>query len=165
MTALEEEIWEQVIAVNLKGIYLGCKYAIPEIVPAGGVIMNASSLAGLLGVGNVHAYTAAKGGVISLTPAIARAYAKQPVRCNLICSGAVDTPLMAPVLHGATPKLREGFERGHPLGRLGTHRRTLWRWRYTSPPMSRCGGPVRCAPLMVGSRRNERRPLDEIRSF
>lgn len=121
VTALEEEVWDHVIAVNLKGIYLGCKYAIPEIIKAGGgSVINTSSLAGLLGVGNVHAYTAAKGGVISLTRAIAMAYAKQKVRCNVICPGAVDTPMMAHVLHGANPKLREGFERGHPIGRLGT---------------------------------------------
>jgi NAD(P)-dependent dehydrogenase (short-subunit alcohol dehydrogenase family) len=121
VTALEEEVWDRVIAVNLKGIYLACKYAIPEIITAGGgSIINTSSLAGLLGVGNVHAYTAAKGGVIALTRAIAVAYAKQQVRCNVICPGAVDTPMMAHVLHGANPKLREGFERGHPLGRLGT---------------------------------------------
>lgn len=121
VTTLEEEIWDRVIAVNLKGVYLGCKYAIPELIKAGGgSIINTASLAGLLGVGNVHAYTAAKGGVISLTRAIAVAYAKQQVRCNVICPGAVDTPMMAHVLHGANPKLREGFERGHPIGRLGT---------------------------------------------
>jgi NAD(P)-dependent dehydrogenase (short-subunit alcohol dehydrogenase family) len=107
--------------VNLKGVYLGCKYAVPEIIKAGGgSIINTSSLAGLLGVGNVHAYTAAKGGVISLTRAVAMAYAAQKVRCNVICPGAVDTPMMAHVLHGANPKLRQGFERSHPIGRLGT---------------------------------------------
>src|SRR5206468_3951148 len=87
VTNLEEEVWDQIIAVNLKGVYLGCKYAVPELVKAGGgSIVNTSSLAGLLGVGNVHAYTAAKGGVISLTRAIAMAYAAQKVRCNVIRS-------------------------------------------------------------------------------
>ena len=121
VTNLEEEVWDQIIAVNLKGVYLGCKYAVPELVKAGGgSIVNTSSLAGLLGVGNVHAYTAAKGGVISLTRAIAMAYAAQKVRCNVICPGAVDTPMMAHVLHGSNPKLRQSFEKGHPIGRLGT---------------------------------------------
>jgi len=121
VTNLEEEVWDQIIGVNLKGVYLGCKYAVPEISKAGGgSVINTSSLAGLLGVGNVHAYTAAKGGVISLTRAVAMAYAAQKVRCNVICPGAVDTPMMAHVLHGANPKLRQGFEKGHPLGRLGT---------------------------------------------
>src|SRR5262245_28134503 len=121
VTNLDEEIWQLVIDINLKGVYLGCKYAVPEITKAGGgSIINVSSLAGLIGIGNVHAYTAAKGGVISLTRAIAMSYASQKVRCNVICPGAVDTPMMAHVLHGANPKLRQGFERSHPLGRLGT---------------------------------------------
>jgi NAD(P)-dependent dehydrogenase (short-subunit alcohol dehydrogenase family) len=121
VTNLDEEMWDHIIAVNLKSVYLGCKYAIPEIIKSGGgSIINTSSLAGLLGTGNVHAYTAAKGGVISLTRAVAMAYAKQHVRCNVICPGAVDTPMMAHVLHGSNPKLREGFERSHPIGRLGT---------------------------------------------
>src|SRR5262249_16232184 len=71
VTNLEEDVWDQIIGVNLKGVYLGCKYAVPEIIKVGGgSIINTSSLAGLLGVGNVHAYTAAKGGVISLTPPV-----------------------------------------------------------------------------------------------
>jgi NAD(P)-dependent dehydrogenase (short-subunit alcohol dehydrogenase family) len=121
VTTLDEEIWHHVLDVNLKGVFLGCKYAVPAIAAAGGgSIVNTSSLAGLLGVGNVHAYTAAKGGVISLTRAVAIAYAKDKVRCNVICPGAVDTPMMAHVLHSENRRLREGFERSHPIGRVGT---------------------------------------------
>jgi NAD(P)-dependent dehydrogenase (short-subunit alcohol dehydrogenase family) len=121
VTTLDEEIWHQVLDVNLKGVFLGCKYAVPALIEAGGgSIINTSSLAGLLGVGNVHAYTAAKGGVISLTRAVAIAYAKDKVRCNVICPGAVDTPMMAHVLHSENKRLREGFERSHPIGRVGT---------------------------------------------
>jgi len=121
VTTLDEEIWHQVLDINLKGVFLGCKFAVPAIIAAGGgSIINTSSLAGLLGVGNVHAYTAAKGGVISLTRAVAMSYAKDKVRCNVICPGAVDTPMMAHVLHSENPRLREGFERGHPIGRVGT---------------------------------------------
>src|SRR5260370_39944095 len=110
-----------VIDINLKGVYLGCKYAVPAIIAAGGgSIINTSSLAGLLGVGNVHAYTAAKGGVISLTRAVAMAYAKSKVRCNGICPGAGDTPMMAHVLHSENQRLRQGYERVHPIGRVGT---------------------------------------------
>jgi NAD(P)-dependent dehydrogenase (short-subunit alcohol dehydrogenase family) len=102
VATLDEDIWHLVLDVNLKGVYLGCKYAIPAIIAAGGgSIVNTSSLAGLLGVGSVHAYTAAKGGVISLTR-------------------AVDTPMMAHVLHGENQQLRQGYERSHPLGRVGT---------------------------------------------
>jgi len=121
VTNLDEEIWDQVIDVNLKGVYLGCKYGVPEIIKAGGgSVINAASVAGLLGIGNVHAYTATKGGVIALTRAVAMAYASQKIRCNVICPGAVDTPMMSHVLHGSNPKLRQGFERSHPIGRLGT---------------------------------------------
>ena len=121
VTTLDEQIWHQVLDINLKGVFLGCKFAVPAIIAAGGgSIINTSSLAGLLGVGNVHAYTAAKGGVISLTRAVAMSYAKDKVRCNVICPGAVDTPMMAHVLHSENRRLREGFERGHPIGRVGT---------------------------------------------
>jgi NAD(P)-dependent dehydrogenase (short-subunit alcohol dehydrogenase family) len=121
VTNLEEDIWDLVLNVNLKGVYLGCKYAVPEIVKAGGgSIINVSSLAGLIGIGNVHAYTASKGGVISLTRAIAMGYAAQKVRCNVICPGGVDTPMMAHVFHNPNPKFREMSEKGHPIGRLGT---------------------------------------------
>jgi NAD(P)-dependent dehydrogenase (short-subunit alcohol dehydrogenase family) len=121
VTNLDEEIWQLVIDINLKGVYLGCKYAVPEIIKAGGgSIVNVSSLAGLIGIGNVHAYTASKGGVISLTRAIAMAYASQKVRCNVICPGGVDTPMMAHVFHNPNPRFREMSEKGHPIGRLGT---------------------------------------------
>ena len=121
VTTLDEEIWHQVLDVNLKGVFLGCKFAVPAIIAAGGgSIINTSSLAGLLGAGNVHAYTAAKGGVISLTRAVAMSYAKDKVRCNVICPGAVDTPMMAHVLHSENRRLREGYERSHPIGRIGT---------------------------------------------
>jgi NAD(P)-dependent dehydrogenase (short-subunit alcohol dehydrogenase family) len=121
VTVLDEETWQQVLDINLKGVFLGCKFAVPAIIAAGGgSIINTSSLAGLLGVGNVHAYTAAKGGVISLTRAVAMAYAREHVRCNVICPGAVDTPMMAHVLHSENQRLRESFERGHPIGRIGT---------------------------------------------
>ena len=121
VTNLEEEMWDFVLNVNLKSVYLGCKHAIPEMTKVGGgSIINVSSLAGILGVGNVHAYTAAKGGVVSLTKAIATAYAAKNIRCNAICPGAVDTPMMAHVLHSANPKRLERVAKSHPLGRVGT---------------------------------------------
>ena len=121
VTNLEEEMWDFVLNVNLKSVYLGCKYAIPEMTKVGGgSIINVSSLAGILGVGNVHAYTAAKGGVVSLTKAIATAYASKNIRCNVMCPGAVDTPMMAHVLHSSNPKRLERVAKSHPLGRVGT---------------------------------------------
>lgn len=121
VTNLDEDIWDLVVDINLKGVYLGCKYAVPEIIKAGGgSVINVSSLAGLIGIGNVHAYTAAKGGVISLTRAVAMGYAAQQVRCNVICPGGVDTPMMAHVFHNPNPRFREMSAKGHPIGRLGT---------------------------------------------
>ena len=78
-----------------------------------------SSLAGILGVGNVHAYTAAKGGVVSLTKAIATGYSRKNIRCNVICPGAVDTPMMAHVLHGSNHERFTRVAKSHPLGRVG----------------------------------------------
>ena len=93
VTDLDEEIWDLVLGVNLKGMYLTCKYAIPVIRESGGgSIINTSSIGGLM-AGSSSAYGASKGGVISLTRNIARQYAPT-VRANSICPGPVDTPMM-----------------------------------------------------------------------
>ena len=104
-----------------ESVYLGCKNAVSTIIAAGGrSIVNTLSFAGLLEVGSVHAYTAAKGGVISLTRAVAIAYAKKRVRCNVSCPGAVATSMMEHVPHGENQRLRQAYERSQPLGRVGT---------------------------------------------
>jgi len=129
ITEIPEDAWEKVLAVNLKGIFLCCKHAIPEIIKSGGgSIINTSSLAGISGgyppgslgskvhLANPHCYTAAKGGVVSLSKSIAIAYAHNNVRCNVVCPGAVDTELMRP-----TNYFKKGYqeimEKMFPLGR------------------------------------------------
>jgi NAD(P)-dependent dehydrogenase (short-subunit alcohol dehydrogenase family) len=92
-----EEAWDKVMALNLKSVFLGCKYAIPAMLKAGGgVIVNLSSVLGLVG-GDAdfatHAYAASKGGIISLTRAIAAYYATQRIRANVICPGLIATPM------------------------------------------------------------------------
>lgn len=96
VTDLEEDMWHRVININLTGIYLGCKYAIPELVKAGGgSIICTSSVAGLNGSYRAHAYGASKGGVIALARSMAMTYGRHNVRVNVICPGAIDTPMVA----------------------------------------------------------------------
>lgn len=120
VTELGEETWDRIVSVNLKGVYLGCKYGIPALIAAGGgSVINTASAAGLIGSRNrSHAYSATKGGVIALTRAMAVAYARRGVRVNAICPGGVDTPMIAALID--TEDRRQRFAQAHPLGRLGT---------------------------------------------
>ena len=114
---LEENIWDRTLNVNLKGTYLGCKYAIPEMRKAGGgSIINVSSIAALrVGSGASDAYTAAKGGVVTMTRTLAVEHAKYQIRCNVIYPGAIYTPLAGPF----TPEYEKAVESHVPLGRWG----------------------------------------------
>ena len=91
----EEADWQKVMDVNLKGIYLVCKYALPHMVEkGGGSIINTSSVLGLVADPNMPAYCATKGGILALTRAMAQAHGQDNVRVNAICPGDVDTPLV-----------------------------------------------------------------------
>ena len=120
VTALEEENWDRIIGINLKGIYLCCKFGIPALIASGGgSVINTSSVAGIMGSRNAtHAYSASKGGVVSLTRAMAMSYARDNVRVNAICPGGVDTPMVASMMN--TEQRAERFAASHPLGRMGT---------------------------------------------
>ena len=120
VTELDEEGWDHVISINLKGVFLFSKYGIPEIIASGGgSVINIASVAGLIGSRNPsHAYSASKGGVISLTRAMAITYAREQVRVNVICPGGVETPMLQPML--TTPERKSRVAKSHPLGRLGT---------------------------------------------
>ncbi|MGI8743677.1 MAG: SDR family oxidoreductase [Bryobacteraceae bacterium] len=90
-----EEDWDRIHSVNLKGVFLGCKYVIPEMIKkGGGSIVNLSSVLGFVGDPDLAAYCAAKGGVLALTKAAALTYGPQGIRVNSICPGDVDTPLV-----------------------------------------------------------------------
>ncbi len=120
VTELSEDVWDQVISINLKGVFLCCKYGIPAIIAAGGgSVINTASVAGIAGSRNrSHAYSASKGGVVAMTRAMAMAYARDQVRVNAICPGGVDTPMIAPMIN--TEDRRQRSAAAHPIGRMGT---------------------------------------------
>ena len=92
---IEEDIWERVIAVNLKSIYLFCKYSIPLMMKSGGgSVINTASSAGVIGIPNCDAYTATKGGTIALTKSLAVEFGPRKIRVNCIAPAAVRTPML-----------------------------------------------------------------------
>jgi len=117
-----EEMWDRVIDVNLKGVFLGCKYAIPQMMKqGGGAIVNTASIAGLRGFTALGTYSASKGGVVLLTKALAVEYAGFNIRINCVCPGVIRTPMLERGL-SAMPEPEEAleqFKQLHPMGRLG----------------------------------------------
>lgn len=100
-TSLDE--WHRTIDVTLTGVFLGCKYAIPPMIAAGGgAIVNTASVAGfMVGSPQFAAYMAAKGGVVQLTRSVAMDYGSQGIRCNAVCPGFIETPATAPLMNDA----------------------------------------------------------------
>jgi len=113
-----ESVWDQVMNINLKGVFLGCKYAIPAILRAGGgSIINTASFVAVVGAATSQiAYTASKGGVLAMTREIAVEYARQGIRANALCPGPVNTPLLQELL--ADPAARARRLVHVPMGRL-----------------------------------------------
>ncbi len=115
-----ESLWDEIMDINAKGVFLGTKAAIPEMRKAGGgSIINISSVAGLIGTGYSAAYGSSKGAVRLLTKATAIQYAKEGIRANSVHPGVIDTPMTAPNLLADDASRRHSISR-HPLGRLGT---------------------------------------------
>jgi 3-oxoacyl-[acyl-carrier protein] reductase len=106
VTEISEEEWDECIAIDLRSVFLGAKYAIPVMQGRGsGVILNTAGTLGIRPCRNKAAYGAAKAGVINLTKAIALDYARNGIRCNVICPGYIDTPLTARI----APAERDAF--------------------------------------------------------
>jgi 3(or 17)beta-hydroxysteroid dehydrogenase len=120
-TTLDE--WRDLMAVNLDGTFLGCKHAVRVMKDrGGGSIVNMSSVAGLIGSGNLAAYGASKGGVRSLTKSVALHCARKGynIRCNSVHPSFADTPMLQAMVASARnpEKLASGFAAAAPLGRI-----------------------------------------------
>jgi NAD(P)-dependent dehydrogenase (short-subunit alcohol dehydrogenase family) len=117
---LEEPVWDQVMAVNLKGIYLCCKHAIPALLRSGGgSIINVASFVALVGCSVPQdAYTASKGGVIALTKSLAVQFGPRGVRTNAIAPGPIETPLLTSWLL-TDPEAKQRRLNRIPMGRFG----------------------------------------------
>ena len=112
-----EADFDRVIAINLKGVFLTMKYAIPEMRRGGGgAIVNIASVMGLVGLPHTPAYSAAKGGVVQLTKVAALENAAHHIRVNCLCPGMIDTPMVQRI----PPAGRDDFVARQALHRLGT---------------------------------------------
>jgi NAD(P)-dependent dehydrogenase (short-subunit alcohol dehydrogenase family) len=108
--------WDKVIAVNLSGVFYGCRYQIPAmLLVGGGVIVNIASILGQVGFANSSAYVAAKHGVVGLTKNIALEYAAGGIRANAVGPAFIDTPLLKEMDSDTIDWLVSK----HPIGRLG----------------------------------------------
>ena len=120
----DEGVWDEVLGVNLKGIYLVSKHVIPEMSKrGGGSIVNVSSVQAFASQKGVAAYTASKGGVNALTRAMALDHAHENIRVNVVCPASVDTPMLrwsADLFKGekTVEETLKGFGKMHPLGRV-----------------------------------------------
>jgi NAD(P)-dependent dehydrogenase (short-subunit alcohol dehydrogenase family) len=115
----DDDALQRVLDVNLKGVWLACKYGIPELIKAGGgSVVNIASFTALMGCTVPQdAYTASKGAVISLTRSLAVQYGPQGVRANAICPGPILTPMMETLFASEAEKMKR-LNR-IPLGRFG----------------------------------------------
>ena len=115
----EEAIWDTTLAVNVKGVAFGCKFGIPAMIASGGgSIINVASFVAWLGAATSQtAYTASKGAVLAMTREIAVEYARKGIRCNALCPGPIETPLLMALLSDERKKQRRFVH--IPMGRLG----------------------------------------------
>ena len=115
----EEEVWERTLAVNLKGVFLGCKFGIPALRRAGGgSIINTASFVAVMGAATPQiAYTASKGGVVALSRELAVVHAQEGIRVNALCPGPLRTEMLMKVLD--TDEKRQRRLIHIPMGRFG----------------------------------------------
>jgi NAD(P)-dependent dehydrogenase (short-subunit alcohol dehydrogenase family) len=117
--AADERIWDLTFAVNVKGVAFGCKYGVPALIASGGgSIVNVASFVAWMGAATSQtAYTSSKGAVLAMTREIAVEYARRGVRCNALCPGPIETPLLMKLLSDEARRQRRFVH--IPMGRLG----------------------------------------------
>jgi NAD(P)-dependent dehydrogenase (short-subunit alcohol dehydrogenase family) len=116
---LTEDMWDYILNINLKGVWLCMKYEIPQMLKqGGGAIVNTASVAGLVGFQAIPAYVASKHGVNGLTKTAALEYAKSGIRVNAVCPGVIHTPMVERFFK-ANPQASETMSALEPVGRLG----------------------------------------------
>jgi NAD(P)-dependent dehydrogenase (short-subunit alcohol dehydrogenase family) len=119
----DEEVWESVLAVNTRGVFLCCKHGIPRLLErGGGSVINVASFVALMGAASPQiAYTASKGAVLSMTRELAVEFARRGVRVNALCPGPVETPLLMR-LFADDPAAFDRRRVHLPMGRLARPR-------------------------------------------
>jgi len=116
---MTEDAFDRVIAINLRGVFLGMKYVLPGMIKAGGgAIVNQASIAGMVAVRGGVAYCAAKAGVIAMTRVAALEYARYNIRVNCICPGGIETAMAKRIRKGAAPDPK-AVSRISVLNRMG----------------------------------------------
>jgi NAD(P)-dependent dehydrogenase (short-subunit alcohol dehydrogenase family) len=117
---IEMENWNRTMGILLTGVFLGIKHAIPEMRKAGGgSIISTASIAGIQGYAGIHAYSAAKAGVINLTRSAATELAKDKIRVNCICPGGINTPLIYGNIPGGENTAAQFLSKMQPMQREG----------------------------------------------
>lgn len=121
VTDTPEDDWDRVMNVNVRSVYLGCKYTIPVMqANGGGSIVNTASAAAIVGLKNLAAYTASKGAVLQLTKNLALDYAESRIRVNALCPGVTATEMTLQLIaNSQDPEAaRRRYDSGRPLGRM-----------------------------------------------
>lgn len=120
ITELTEEDWDRIMDINVKGVFLGCKYAVPYMIKqGGGSIINAGSIAGVVARSGQIGYSTSKGAVVNMTRQLALDLAKYKIRVNATCPGFISTPLVKSMVENQ-PEMARIWQSWHPLDRFGT---------------------------------------------
>ncbi len=116
---IDEALWDSVMNVNVRGVWLCMKYAVPHLLARGGSIVNTASVAGLIAFRGNASYAASKHAVIGLTRSAAHEYGRAAIRVNAVCPGFTDTPMLH-TIEDERPGMLESALRAYPLRRMGT---------------------------------------------